>query len=50
MTVPGRTTVPFHQCIALAGTLAKDQKEEIVSEIEKAWLERFGGQTTRVGR
>jgi hypothetical protein len=42
-----RAVLPVHR---VGRNARKDQKEEIVSEIEKAWLERFGGQTTRVGR
>jgi phenylpyruvate tautomerase PptA (4-oxalocrotonate tautomerase family) len=36
-------TVPFYQCITLAGTLAQDQKEEIVSEITRIHCEATGG-------
>jgi phenylpyruvate tautomerase PptA (4-oxalocrotonate tautomerase family) len=36
-------TVPFYQCITLTGTLAQDQKEEIVSEITRIHCEATGG-------
>ena len=35
--------MPFYQCITLAGTLAQDQKEEIVSEITRIHCEATGG-------
>jgi phenylpyruvate tautomerase PptA (4-oxalocrotonate tautomerase family) len=36
-------TMPFYQCITLAGTLAQDQKEEIVSEITRIHCQATGG-------
>jgi phenylpyruvate tautomerase PptA (4-oxalocrotonate tautomerase family) len=35
--------VPFYQCISLAGTLARDQKVEIASEITRIHCEATGG-------
>jgi phenylpyruvate tautomerase PptA (4-oxalocrotonate tautomerase family) len=35
--------MPFYQCITLAGTLAQDQKEEIVIEITRIHCEATGG-------
>src|SRR5271163_3562419 len=36
-------TVPFYQRMTLTGTLAQDQKEEIVSEITRIHCEATGG-------
>jgi phenylpyruvate tautomerase PptA (4-oxalocrotonate tautomerase family) len=36
-------TMPFYRCITLVGTLAQDQKEEIVSEITRIHCEATGG-------
>ena len=35
--------MPFYQCITLAGALAQQQKEEIVSEITRIHCEATGG-------
>jgi phenylpyruvate tautomerase PptA (4-oxalocrotonate tautomerase family) len=35
-------TMPFYQCITLVGTLAQEQKEEIVSEITRIHCETTG--------
>ena len=35
--------MPFYQCMTLAGTLAQDQKEEIVREITRIHCEATGG-------
>lgn len=35
--------MPFYHCITLAGMLAQDQKEEIVSEITRIHCEATGG-------
>jgi phenylpyruvate tautomerase PptA (4-oxalocrotonate tautomerase family) len=36
-------TMPFYKCITLVGTLAQDQKEEIVSEITGIHCKATGG-------